>query len=264
MPTDSTQAPAALFLFAHQDDEFGVFHVIAECRRRGMRVACAYLTRGPGELGARRNEESRRVLARLGVPAEAIAFAGDELGIDDASLPQHLAAAAGWLDNWLRTLGPAELVCVPAWEGGHHDHDALHVLGTETARRHGLAAALRQYALYNRKNCVGPFFKVLSPLPANGAVEESVIPWRARLLYLRLCLAYPTQLVTWIGLFPFVLLHYTLRGTQALQPVQPQRSSERPHEGVLYYEQRKFYRYEQMVQQLQAWRQGQVPAVPLS
>jgi LmbE family N-acetylglucosaminyl deacetylase len=37
-------SPVALFLFAHQDDEFGVFHVIDECRRRGQRVVCAYLT----------------------------------------------------------------------------------------------------------------------------------------------------------------------------------------------------------------------------
>jgi LmbE family N-acetylglucosaminyl deacetylase len=31
--------PAALFLFAHQDDEFGVFQRIADCRRRGLRGA---------------------------------------------------------------------------------------------------------------------------------------------------------------------------------------------------------------------------------
>ncbi|HAK90971.1 MAG TPA: PIG-L family deacetylase, partial [Massilia timonae] len=38
--------PVALFLFAHQDDEFGVFERIATLRRQGVRVACAYLTDG--------------------------------------------------------------------------------------------------------------------------------------------------------------------------------------------------------------------------
>jgi LmbE family N-acetylglucosaminyl deacetylase len=50
MPTEAQQgqkqAQAALFLFAHQDDEFGVYQRILECRRRGLRVVCAYLTDG--------------------------------------------------------------------------------------------------------------------------------------------------------------------------------------------------------------------------
>jgi LmbE family N-acetylglucosaminyl deacetylase len=255
MPTDSIQGrPVALFLFAHQDDEFGVFHLMTECLRQGMRVACAYLTRGPGTLGARRNAETRRVLAKLGVAEEAIAFAGDALGIDDATLPARLDPAAEWIASWMGSMGPVELICVPAWEGGHHDHDALHAISVDVAQRLGLASCLRQYALYNRKNCAGPFFKVLSPLSANGAVYSTVIPWRARLGYLRLCLSYPSQLLTWIGLFPFVLLHYTLRGTQTLQPVEQRRTTERPHEGTLYYEHRQFYRWEEMEHQLREWR----------
>ena len=67
MPTEPLRA-VALFLFAHQDDEFGVLQRIAHYRARGVRVACAYLTDGrtARAVSAERNAESRAVLQRLG------------------------------------------------------------------------------------------------------------------------------------------------------------------------------------------------------
>jgi LmbE family N-acetylglucosaminyl deacetylase len=254
MPIDERHAGVVLFLFAHQDDEFGVFHLIDECRRRGQRPVCAYLTRGVNGLAARRNEESRLVLARLGVAAGDIRFAGDELGIDDAMLPESLAAAGDWIGRWLASFAQVERIFVTAWEGGHHDHDALHALTVEVSRRLGLLPAVRQFALYNRYRCPGPLFKVLSPLATNGPVESERIPLRRRLAHLRLCLQYPSQAMTWIGLFPFVLLHYVLSGRQAVQAPSLERLDERPHDGTLYYEHRRFYRWEQMRDNLHAWR----------
>lgn len=246
--------PVDLFLFAHQDDEFGVFHLLDECRRKGRRAACAYLTRGAGALGARRNAESLRVLASLGVRAEDIAFAGDALAIDDARLPAALDAAGDWIGAWIGSFGQVRRIHVTAWEGGHHDHDALHALTVCTAQRLGLLAQVRQYALYNRKGCPGPLFRVLSPLRANGAVEHASIPPARRLAHLRLCLQYPSQTMTWVGLFPFVLLHYLFDGRQALQPVNPARLDERPHGGTLYYEHRGFFEWAKMKEALGAWR----------
>jgi hypothetical protein len=95
---------------------------------------------------------------------------------------------------------------------------------------------------------------VLAPLPENGAVTTSPIGWRARWRYLRHCLSYPSQRGSWIGLFPFVLLHYLLHGVQSLQPVAPQRLAERPHPGALYYEKRQFYSWPAMTAALAAWR----------
>jgi LmbE family N-acetylglucosaminyl deacetylase len=257
MPTDpQSQGPAALFLFAHQDDEFGVFQRIAECRRRGQRVACAYLTDGVTATAsaAQRNAESRAVLARLGVADADIAFAGEALGIGDARLPLHLDAAARWLDGWLDGFGSIDSLHVTAWEGGHHDHDALHALAVTLAARRGLLARTRQYSLYQAAGLPGPLFRVLAPLPQNGAVQAVRIAWRERLAFLGHCLSYPSQRGTWIGLFPFVLLHYLLRGTQALQPVDPARLDQRPHAGPLYYEKRRFFTWEEMTARLGAWR----------
>lgn len=255
MPTER-QRPAALFLFAHQDDEFGVFQRIADCRARGLRVACAYFTDGATATAtaAQRNLESLAVLARLGVERDAVCFPGQQLGIGDGRLPQHLERAAGWLDAWLDGFTTIDSLHVTAWEGGHHDHDALHALAVTLAARRGLLARTWQYALYQAAGLPGPLFRVLAPLPQNGPARTWPIPWRARRTYLGHCLSYPSQRGSWIGLFPFVLAHYLVRGTQSLQPVDPARLSQRPHPGPLYYEKRRFFSWDRMVQALEAWR----------
>jgi LmbE family N-acetylglucosaminyl deacetylase len=260
MPTEA-QPGAALFLFAHQDDEFGVYARIADCRRRGLRVACAYLTDGQtADAGAaKRNAESRAVLARLGVADADIAFAGQELGIGDARLPHHLAAAAAWIEAWIARHGAVESLHLPAWEGGHHDHDALHAAALHAAERRQLLPRSWQYPLYQAAGLPGPWFRVLAPLPENGPVRASAIAWRERLLHLRLCLSYPSQRKTWIGLFPFVALAYLTRGVQSLQPVAPERIASRPHAGKLYYEKRQFFTWEQMNEAIGAWRAASRP-----
>ncbi|MFC5461348.1 PIG-L deacetylase family protein [Massilia niabensis] len=246
--------PVDLFLFAHQDDEFGVFHLIDECRRQGRRAACAYLTRGVNGLAGTRNAESLRVLGKLGVDASDVVFAGDLLAIDDAHLPLSLDAAGAWIGEWIGSFDTVGRIHVTAWEGGHHDHDALHALTLHAARRLALLPKVRQFALYNHKGCPGPLFRVLSPLAANGPVELQPVRWAKRLHYLRLCLAYPSQRTTWIGLFPFVLLHYLLDGRQALQAVSMERLDQRPHPGTLYYEQRGFFEWERMRDTLLRWQ----------
>jgi LmbE family N-acetylglucosaminyl deacetylase len=243
-----------LFLFAHQDDEFGVFQALDECRKHGRRAICAYLTRGTNGLAERRNEESRRVLSSLGVSRDDIVFAGDELGIDDATLPDSMPRAGEWIARWMASFPTLERIYVTAWEGGHHDHDALHAMVVQAAQRFGHLPLVRQFALYNRYGCPGPFFRVLTPLAANGPVQAERIPVRRRLAYLRLCLQYPTQRKTWVGLLPFVVLHYALRGTQTLQPVSLERLRSRPHDATLYYEQRGFYRWEAMQERLREWQ----------
>lgn len=254
MPTET--AHAALFLFAHQDDEFGVFQRILDCRRRGLRVACAYLTDGQTATASadQRNRESLAVLARLGVAQEDVYFAGGELGIGDARLPLNLGKAAEWIGRWLDRYPLLDSLHVTAWEGGHHDHDALHALAVNIAAQRGLLGRTRQFSLYQAKGLPGPLFRVLAPLPENGPAVAIRIPMGERLRHLKSCLSYPSQRTTWIGLFPFVLLHYLLRGVEQLQPVSMERLRQRPHAGALYYEKRKFFTWEQMTQALDAWR----------
>ena len=232
----------SLFLFAHQDDEFGVFRHIQVARDAGHRVCCAYLTTGvtEGTSSKVRDEESVKVLARLGVNFKDIYFAGTVLAIPDGQLVRNLDKAMTWIYNWICSFHSSSPIFLPAWEGGHPDHDALHAATLTAMSGCHRFERLRQFSLYNGYGCWGPLFRVLKPLPFNGKIERSLIPWRLRFQFLRYCLSYPSQTKSWLGLLPFVFMHYFLIGTESVQTVSMLRLRERPHDGTLYYERRHF------------------------
>ena len=240
--------PVAAFLLAHQDDEFGVFESIAREVQSGARVIVAYLTTGvpAGASSATRNRESLAVLAQFGVGRAQVHFAGQDLGIEDGALYRRLPVAVRWLEAHLQEWGSGATVYLPAWEGGHPDHDGLHAAVVIAATRVGISARLWQFPLYNGFRCPGPFFRVMAPLPANGPPRRLAIPWRRRLRYIRHCMSYPSQAKSWLGLLPFAAVHYLFIGQERLQPVQRSLLLQRPHEGALYYERRGFARWAQV------------------
>lgn len=235
----------AVFLLAHQDDEFGVFEQIHLSVTAGKQVQVWYLTTGVPAGGdpCRRNRESERVLRSFGVLSSDITFAGEELGISDGTLCDAMSRAAAWLARRLGSI-TVDSVYVTAWEGGHPDHDSLCTIAANVCAECGLGDRLQQFHLYNGYRCPGPWFRVLSPLAANGPVSRSRIPWLRRLRYLRHCLSYSSQWRSWMGLFPFMAVRYALHGTQDLQPVLLERLAQKPHEGRLYYEKRRFSDWE--------------------
>lgn len=242
-----TNEAIALFLFAHQDDEFGVLAQLEREIKAGRRVLCVYVTDGAAKAQAeRRNAESLRVLTQLGVPQRNILFLGQVLRIADCHLHLSTPKFVQWLTAFIEQHPKIDTCFIPAWEGGHPDHDLLHAVAVHIFAQHHQLDSVKQYALYHGQGCLSPFFKVLSPLAANGAIEEHVIPWRDRLRYLRLCLSYPSQWQSWIGLFPFVFLRLILCGKQQLQPVSQARIMQRPHLGTLYYESRGFLAWEEV------------------
>lgn len=256
MPIDKHSVErTAIFLFAHQDDEFGVFQQIREEASSGRAVRCAYLTDGrfDGVPAERRNRESLAVLDRLGVQSGHVHFAGNALSIPDAYLPEHMGRASRWIDDFLKSISGEMKIFVPAWEGGHHDHDALHAITVGVAQKTGRLKHVRQFPLYNGFGLTGPLFRVFFPLAQNGAVEKTRIPLKNRVRYLRCCMGYPSQAVSWMGLFPHVLFHYFARGTQILQPVCAERVRQRPHPGRLYYERRGFFSWHKMDFYLDRW-----------
>lgn len=233
--------PSSLFLMAHQDDEFGVFHQIEHELSAGRRALCVYVTDGAATADSDcRDRESRAVLQTLGVATADILFVGRQLSIGDGQLHQHVGVLTDWLDGFLNEHPTLEACFVPAWEGGHPDHDLLHAIAVTLLATRATPISVRQYSLYNARNCKGPLFRVLSPLPENGPVERQPIAWRNRFRYIKLCLSYPSQWRTWLGLFPFVGGHYLCLGVQSLQGVNRQRLEQPPHQQPLYYERRGF------------------------
>ncbi|RDS88070.1 PIG-L deacetylase family protein [Pseudomonas fluorescens] len=233
--------PVSVFFMPHQDDEFGLFHQIEQELAADRRVRCIYVTDGSATADPdRRDSESRAVLSKLGLSKDDILFVGRELSITDGHLHQHINVLVDWLDKFLNEHPTLQTCFVPAWEGGHPDHDVLHAIVVEVMAARSHPAMIWQYPLYNARNCAGPLFRVLSPIPENGPAELQSITWRARFRYIKLCLSYPSQWRSWLGLFPFVGGHYLCYGIQSLQAVKKDRLKYPPHQQPLYYEKRGF------------------------
>lgn len=230
--------PHALFVFAHQDDEIAAATRIAFHVRRGWSVSCAYLTDGEGRKASsrERDEESRRVLAALGVALDRVHFLGSEHRIPDGGLAAHLDRALALLESRV-TEGVDELVCL-AWEGGHHDHDAAHLVAAAFAIRRGIVERTRELPLYHGYRMRGPFFQTLAPLRAGRPWEARRITAREGLRVVALCRFYRSQRKTWLGLLPSAILRLVCERKEWTRPIDIARLPEKPHEGVLFYERR--------------------------
>jgi hypothetical protein len=237
--------PATLFLLAHQDDEFGVFFEIEDTLAKGGRVICLYLTDGAARFPTRqRNQEALAVLKELGVPNENVHFLGETLEVLDGHLVEHLERVFGAIQARKPDLGPINRLVVHAWEGGHQDHDAAHLIGVALASSLDCLKASRQFTTYRAAVGMAPLFVVGWPLAANGPIETKRIPVPSRFRYLRYCLYYKTQRRTFMGLLPLMIGDYVLSGAQKLQPLDASRVSERPHAGKLLYETRSSFTFD--------------------
>lgn len=231
----------ALFLFAHQDDESGIFYEIEKSIEEQYCVICLYLTDGGygKTLPDVRNQESCDVLMKLGVKKENIYFLGSKLSIQDTKLCFSISVAASAVAELLINRPIASIYC-PAWEGGHPDHDALYVIASTLIAKKNIQAQCWQYPLYNGANLKYHFFRLLKPLKENGQVCSKIIPLRKRLKYIRYCTSYKSQIKSWIVLLPFLAWHYLTDGHQYLQSIKLLKDYVRPHDGPLYYEKRGF------------------------
>lgn len=239
----------SMFLMPHQDDEYGVLYKIEKDIELGKNVYCIYVTDG-GATGNvdKREAESRTVLEKLGVNSKNIIFLGRELEIRDGELHININInkLIGWFHLFQKNQSPITTCFVPAWEGGHSDHDILHAITIRFLEKYSIATKVLQFPLYNAFNCPTPFFKVLSPLVLNGHIKKEKIPILRRLRYINLCLSYPSQWRSWLGLFPFVAYNYLFCGNQNLQNVCLDRIKHPPHIGPLYYEVRGFFSWSKM------------------
>lgn len=238
---------ASLHLFAHQDDELGSLPIMRRELEAGIRPVCLFMTSGAmpsrgttSDLALIRNAESMKVLAAAGCRNEELRFVGLMAGIEDGSLFQHLEPAFNTLCGALTDIEATGLhrIYCPAWEGGHHDHDAVHLLALALAARYGALARSFQFPLYHGRGLPGPLFIPHTPIPENGqpmwvplSRGEALANWlQAR--------HYRSQWRTWLGLLLPALIKAAVSPALALQPLKPARAHQRPHAGALFYERR--------------------------
>lgn len=229
-----TAEAATLFIFAHQDDEMAAASRIVHLTRDGRPVQCVFLTdgRGGGDPEVR-NRESIQVLARLGVGPDNVLFPGSRIPIADGQLVHHLDVALDALELLMEGHHVREVYCL-AWEGGHQDHDASHLVAVAFARRRGIEDRTFEMPLYRK--AIGPLFRAFSPLQDGGTWEQRRLRWTEGWRLSLLAFRFRSQRKSWLGLFPEAFLKLAILRRETFRRVDPKRLTSRPHEGTLFYE----------------------------
>lgn len=229
---------SAVFVLAHPDDEFFCLPLIVSEVAGGREVHVVYLTDG-GPLASTREKESLGVLSGAGVPPSQVRFVGRERGWRDGELYRKANEARDWLAGYLRERGECARLYVPAYEGGHHDHDccfgALAALIRDQLTGH---AVCLQFPLYTGSAVPGPVFRCMVALPENGAVRSHRFSIREGVRYWRIAGKYPSQWRTWLALGPASMWGFLIRRSLELQRVDSARILVPPHAGVPYFERR--------------------------
>jgi LmbE family N-acetylglucosaminyl deacetylase len=255
-----------LFVFAHQDDEVGAFSRITFEVRAGHHVWCVFLTDGAKKVHAGvRDAESLRVLRRLGVAGEHVAFLSDAEGrIPDGTLVHALHRARRMVLEWLRArnVTPKRIYTLD-WEGGHHDHDATHLVTLSAARELDVDDVY-VYPFYNGWRRRPGLARVSSFIPGTVPVLRRRMSlrdsWRAACSVTK----YPSQRLTWLALGPGFVLRTLATREERLRRADPKRVLLPPHDGVLHYENIFGVRGEDVLRDSAALRAeiGRPPAQP--
>lgn len=245
-----------LFLFPHQDDEFFAAPLLV---REPQNAWCVFLTQGDlhGHDPQKRDEESRRALDYLGVPASHICFLSETLRVPDTQLASHLQEVFLRIEALFFSGREAAVteVYVPAYEGGHPDHDAACLLGVALGLRWHIP--VRQFFAYQAHPWVPYYYRVLhhgnawqkaDQLPEKP--EEGRLGWKTFFLFR----FYPSQWRTWVGLLPPLAIHFVFRRRIVFPPVRAAVFSLPPHLGKLYYEYRRWTTFSTFFEQTEAFR----------
>jgi len=150
-----------LILAPHPDDEVVACGIAAmrAIAASGAHVFVFYLTTGVVQRDAlwpwRRPSHGARLLRRQAEAQQAAALLGLEpvgvLNVASRHLRYHLDAAFGAVAEAIATSG-ADEVWVPAFEGGHQDHDAANALAARVVDR----VPVYEFAAYNfADSCAG-------------------------------------------------------------------------------------------------------------
>lgn len=224
-----------LYLFAHFDDEYAALPLLLARARAGVEQRLVYIADyASPALAERRFSETRRLLERIGLAGDRARHAGRGAGVLDGALHRALPAAEAVLREAAEGLDDVERLVVPAWEGGHPDHDSLAYLGVRLSAAAG-GVPIDQVSLYHGRGLPGRLFRAASPLPENGPAEKVTMTAGDWALYAGAVRCFPSQWRTWAGLWPAMFATFAATGYR-YQRLAPERVRERPHAGPLLYE----------------------------
>lgn len=235
----------SLFILAHQDDEFALLPWLRRETANARELHCVYLTDGNanGAAPSVRDAESRRVLETVGISEERIHFLGSTQAIADQQLVHNLDKALALV---LGVAGKAALgrIYTLAWEGGHADHDAAHLVALAVARVRGLEDNVWEAPFYTGKGLPWRLFRAMKLLPNGRETERVKTDLAATLRDLALCMRYRSQWRSWSGLVWETFLRRVALRESVIQRADAKRVLEPPHSGRLLYERMFGFSYE--------------------
>jgi LmbE family N-acetylglucosaminyl deacetylase len=191
-------------VFAHNDDEIFINARIRHLMAAGRKVEAVWLTSGllaPSPDVRRR--ESRAAMARLGVPEAALTF----WDYPDLRTLGHLDDIVNSIAGYLEGRNVAEIY-VPAYEGGHPDHDVANFAVSHAAARLRLHAPVYEFPVNNgsrgRRQLFGRFIADSLPTFRTAPRREDRKVWadlwkchRTQYRYLRLPMALCLERSRW-------------------------------------------------------------------
>ena len=212
--------------------------------RAGRPVRCVILTNGAagGASPAVRDAETLAALTRLGVRPEAVSFLGSRDEVQDGALVCSLDRSLAGVQDDLGFASIEQIFCL-AWEGGHPDHDASHLVALALARERGLLGRVWQFSFYNGRGTLGGLFRVMSPVNGSGSRRRRISLGDGARVAL-LARFYRSQRSTWMGLLPEALVKLVILRREVMQEARPEAVLGRPHAGKLFYERRFGVDYE--------------------
>lgn len=230
-----------LFLFAHPDDDIFVRPLLRGQIRQRRRVVVMYLTHG-GAGGrfsvSRRRKEARNAMRSAGVPDHDIHFIGVERGIADGELFCHLEACFEKVALAVSRIGRVESVVSHAWEGGHPDHDAAHLIARAIAAMHGCLDRSRAFPAYRSADVATLPFAVYAPRKSNGPRSDYRLGIRDGMETLLALRHYGSQWKTFLGLGPAIAFQLLFIRHIPLQRLGDSNAPTRPAPGRLLSETR--------------------------
>ena len=239
-----------LLLLAHHDDEYFIALRLREEIGLGNHVFVAYLTHGSIYRAdpATRMRDSCRSLMGMGVRREDILMLGAEADIFDLKLCERMADAYGRLCTFMDSTRIGRLY-VMAWEGGHPDHDAGHLIGAALARRYHLQQELYEFPAYSN-------FHVMRLTDDGRPVSSTATDRRQGLKTLCMGFGYAGQRRTFLVMLPGSLLQLVLIGHQDYRLVPVDRDYRQPpHAGKLFYERRYGLPFERFIEHANSFKE---------
>lgn len=148
---------SAAFILAHNDDEIFINARIRRLVASRREVGALWLTSGLLAPSPEvRRQESRAAMARLGVPERALTF----WDYPDLRTLGYLEELVNGIAGYLESRVVAE-VYVPAYEGGHPDHDVANFAVSQAAARIRLSAPIYEFPINTgprgRRQLIGGF-----------------------------------------------------------------------------------------------------------